>query len=325
MSDILEVKNLNIGFKKDNKIQNYTDGVTFSIKQGEILCLVGESGCGKTITALSLMGLLPANAVITSGEINFGGINLLGIKEKQLNNIRGNEIAMVFQDAMNSFNPCFTIGNQIVETIRKHLNYDKKKARQYAIELLKQVGIKNYREVYHMYPHTLSGGMKQRAMIAMAIACKPKLLIADEPTTALDVTIQLQIMELLTRLSKENNMAILLITHDMGVVAEIADRVIVMYAGQCMEENDVYSIFDNPKHPYTRALLKSVPSVQNGKNVRLTSIDGVVPENYMELTGCRFAGRCPYAASQCKENIPYEHHVRCIKTQNLREETVHGK
>jgi oligopeptide/dipeptide ABC transporter ATP-binding protein len=313
---LLQVKNLEVVFEQEHKELVCVDKVNFHVDEGEILCIVGESGCGKSVTALSIMGLLGQQGRVRSGEVLFNGIDLLTLKEKEFDGIRGNEIAMVFQDVMNCLNPSFTIGNQMAESIRIHLGYDRKKTKEYAIQLLEKVGLPDAKAVMKKYPHMLSGGMRQRVMIAMALICRPKLLIADEPTTALDVTIQLQIMKLLLELREEYHMSILLITHDIGVVAEVADRVVVMYAGQCVEETDVHSLFEKTSHPYTEALLRSVPSIYDNQDRKLESIPGSVPENYQNLEGCRFADRCSYATKECyaKQNY-YEiepgHWVRC--------------
>ena len=239
----------------------------------------------------------PGQGKVTGGEILFEGRNLLALGEQELDAIRGKEISMIFQDIMYSLNPVFTIGNQMVEGMRRHLGYTKRQAREKAVQLLTRTGVRDAEAVMKKYPHMLSGGMRQRVMIAMALSCGPKLLIADEPTTALDVTIQLQIMQLLKGLRDEFGMSILLITHDIGVVAEMADRVVVMYAGQCVEAADTRSLLMHPRHPYTQALLSAVPGVKDDKKRRLYSIPGAVPENYPELTGCRFAARCPHAAN----------------------------
>lgn len=316
MIPLLQVKDLDIAFDQGKSQMICTDKVNLSVGTGEILCIVGESGCGKSITALSIMGLLSRNGHVISGEVLFEGKDLTKMTEKQLDELRGNTISMVFQDVMNSLNPVFTIGDQLSETIRIHMKYDKKAANQYAVELLDKVGLPNSRSILKKYPHMLSGGMRQRVMIAMAIACHPKLIIADEPTTALDVTIQLQIMKLLLDLRKQYHMSIVLITHDIGLVAEIADRVVVMYAGQCVEEACVYDIFERPLHPYTQALLKSVPKINAHRDQKLKSIDGMVPENYQDLYGCRFAKRCPYATDECNKTqkmwqAQQAHFVKC--------------
>lgn len=316
MTPLLQIDNLKIAFIEDKAHKVVTDNVSFSVNQAEILCIVGESGCGKSVTALSIMGLLPSNAKVVNGEVLFEGKDLLKLNEKELDQIRGNEISMVFQDVMNSLNPSFTIGNQIIETIRIHMGYDKKKARAYALELLDKVGLPDTEALLKKYPHMLSGGMRQRAMIAMALACNPKLIIADEPTTALDVTIQLQIMQLLLKLRDELKMSIILITHDIGVVAELADRVIVMYAGQFMEEAPVDTLFEKPVHPYTQALLEAIPSIYDNNVRKLVSIQGNVPDNYDLLEGCRFADRCPYAIDYCRKKQDFSeiepgHYARC--------------
>lgn len=313
---LLQVKDLEVVFEQEHKELVCVDKVNFHVDEGEILCIVGESGCGKSVTALSIMGLLGQQGHVRSGEVLFDGRDLLTLKEKELDRIRGNEIAMVFQDVMNCLNPSFKVGNQMAESIRIHLGYDKKKTKEYAIQLLEKVGLPDAKAVMNKYPHMLSGGMRQRVMIAMALICHPKLLIADEPTTALDVTIQLQIMKLLLELREEYHMSILLITHDIGVVAEVADRVVVMYAGQCVEETDVHSLFEKTAHPYTEALLQSVPSIYDNQERKLESIPGSVPENYQELEGCRFAKRCSYATKECYTRQKYHeiepgHLVRC--------------
>ncbi|NTV77883.1 MAG: ABC transporter ATP-binding protein, partial [Clostridiales bacterium] len=244
---------------------------------------------------------------------------LLTLSEKELDQIRGKELAMIFQNVMASLNPVFTIGYQLTETIKVHLGYDKIKAKSYAISLLEKVGLSEPESVYRKFPHMLSGGMRQRVMIAMAIACHPKLIIADEPTTALDVTIQMQIIKLLLELRKENGMSIILITHDIGLIAELADRVMVMYAGQIVEESSVDALFTEARHPYTQALLKAIPTIEGDKEKKLYAIPGTVPENYQEIEGCRFADRCPYTVGRCLEkqeyrNILDNHFIRCHMT-----------
>ncbi len=316
MEPLLKVENLTIAFSEDSVQTVVVEDVNFSVKPGEVLCIVGESGCGKSVTALSILGLLSPNARVLRGSIVFEGKDFLQMSEKEMDEIRGDEITMVFQDVMNSLNPVLTIGNQLTEVIRIHMGYDKKKAREYAIEMIKKVGLPDADAIMKKYPHMLSGGMQQRVMIAMALSCRPKLIIADEPTTALDVTIQMQIMKLLVELQKEFHMSIILITHDIGVVAELADRVIIMYAGQCMEEANVYRVFEQPAHPYTRALLKSVPCIYDDPDKKLSSIPGAVPESYQDIEGCRFFGRCSYAVPECKEaqfyyDIEPGHLVRC--------------
>lgn len=300
MKPLLEVKDLEVAFIIENQEITFVDKVSFSVNPGEILCIVGESGSGKSVTSLAIMGLLGKNGRITGGNILFKGQDLLLKSEKELDQIRGSELTMIFQDALTSLNPVFTIGTQITEIMAAHLKISKKEARLRAQELLYKVGLPDPAAVMKKYPHTLSGGMRQRVMIAMALILNPRLLIADEPTTALDVTIQAQIMELLKKLYKELNMSVILITHDMGVVAEMADRVAVMYAGQIVEEAGAVSLFKEPEHPYTRALLKSIPSIRDDETRELIPIKGTVPEQYHRIAGCRFANRCPYADQNCR-------------------------
>ena len=320
MEPLLQVEELTIAFSEEKTQTVVVDKVGFSVNPGEVLCIVGESGCGKSVTALSLLGLLSPSARVIKGSIMYEGEDLLKMSEKELDRIRGSEVTMVFQDVMISLNPVLTIGNQLTEVIRSHMGYDRNKANEYAIEMIKKVGLSDAKAVMKKYPHMLSGGMQQRIMIAMALACEPKLIIADEPTTALDVTIQLQIMNLLVELQKEFHMSIVLITHDIGLVAELADRVIIMYAGQFMEETSVYRLFEHPVHPYTKALLESVPCIYDDPNKKLSSIPGTVPENYQDIEGCRFYGRCPYAAPACREAQVYSefidgHFVRCHRAE----------
>ena len=321
LEPILEVKDLDIAFDSGKNRVPKTDKVSFSVAPGEIVCLVGESGCGKSITALSILGLLSRQGHVTGGSIRFGGQELLTMTEKQLDRIRGRDAAMIFQDIMYSLNPVFTIGNQLTEGLRRHEQLPKSEARARAVALLERTGIPEAEAVMRKYPHQLSGGMRQRAMIAMALCCRPKLLIADEPTTALDVTIQLQIMQLLQSLRDETGLAILLITHDIGVVAEMADRVVVMYAGQCVEQADTRTLLTAPAHPYTRALMQAVPGIHDDRSRRLYAIPGAVPEDYSGMEGCRFAPRCPYAAD-CGKHPLYaplteDHLVRCEKAREV--------
>nr|WP_309101627.1 ABC transporter ATP-binding protein [Fredinandcohnia onubensis] len=326
---IIEVNGLRTSFFTDEGEIPAVDHIDFHIKEGEILGVVGESGCGKSVTSLSIMGLVPnPPGKVVGGEIIFNGENIIHYSEKKMRQIRGNEIAMIFQEPMTSLNPLFTIGNQMIEGIKIHMKWDKKKSRSKAIEILKRVGLPRAEELMEEYPHQLSGGMRQRVMIAMAMACNPKLLIADEPTTALDVTIQSQILKLMKELNVEMNTAIMLITHDLGVVAQICERVIVMYAGKIVEEGEVSSIFKNPKHPYTKGLLKSVPDIRN-KNERLYSIPGNVPKPGSIKHGCRFAERCEYAFERCSSENPglYKvddrgHRIRCF-LQTREEESNH--
>nr|WP_106781461.1 ABC transporter ATP-binding protein [Lysinibacillus timonensis] len=303
LSYVLNVKDLHTSFKTNEGYVPSVNGVTFQIRKGETLAVVGESGSGKSVTALSIMGLIEKPGVIEKGNIMLEKTELTTIKEKDYRKLRGNEIAMIFQEPLTSLNPLFTIGNQISESIRLHQGVGKKEAKLQVIELLKRVGIPRAEKIYNSYPHTLSGGMRQRVMIAMALSCKPKLLIADEPTTALDVTIQAQILELMKMLKKENDTAILLITHDLGVVAEMADNVAVMYAGQVVEYADVYSLFKTPKHPYTKGLLNSTPKFYE-INEKLESIKGTVPSPFAMPTGCRFNPRCPFAMDKCLVDAP---------------------
>lgn len=322
MEHLLSVENLNVEFSGDQGSHTYTDGISFHVDKGEIVGIVGESGCGKSITSLSIMGLLGKNGKVTEGKVKLSGTDLLTLSEKELDQIRGNDIAMVFQDALASLNPVFTIGNQLTEAIRTHRKLDKKQAKEEAIKALERAGLGDAKAVMKKYPHTLSGGMRQRVMIAMALSCNPKLLIADEPTTALDVTIQAQIMQMIRGIREEYHMAVMLITHDIGLVAEMADRVIVMYAGQIVEEADVYSLYRNPMHPYTQALLASAPSILDDTDRELVSIKGIVPENYMEIKGCRFCDRCPYATEECKKSqerveINENHYVMCHRAEEV--------
>ncbi|MFJ5563973.1 ABC transporter ATP-binding protein [Lysinibacillus xylanilyticus] len=315
---LLEVNHLKIIFHlKNGKQAKVVDDVSFTIRKGETVALVGESGSGKSITSLSIMRLLPIPpGEITAGTIKLNGKNLLDYKNKEMSTIRGNEISMIFQEPMTSLDPVFTIGNQMMEGIRRHQRIPKKEAWEKSLQLLKEVGIANAEKVIAEYPHQLSGGMRQRVMIAIAMSNNPQLLIADEPTTALDVTVQAQILKLMMKMKEEHHSAILFITHDMSVVAETADRVMVMYAGQIVEEAPVRELFTNPKHPYTTALLKSMPNLDTDVK-RLPSIPGTVPPAYALPEGCRFAPRCPFAMEHCHEVLPEvihiqdEHKVRC--------------
>ena len=308
---------MEVAFRNDDTKAVRLSDVSFSVKKGEFLCIVGESGCGKSVTSLALMGLLPANGSVTGGEILFEDQDLLKLPEKELDTLRGNEVAMVFQDALTSLNPVFTIGNQLIESILAHTALGKAEARGRAVSLLGRVGLPQPESVMKKYPFVLSGGMRQRVMIAMALSCNPKLLIADEPTTALDVTIQAQIMQLLRGLQAEFSMSVILITHDIGLVAQMADRVIVMYAGQVVEQAEVRDLFYHPAHPYTKMLLATVPGTKDPAGKVLTSIPGTVPEDYPSITGCRFADRCPYAREGCPEPQPLRtvsetHAARCL-------------
>ncbi|NGQ94155.1 ABC transporter ATP-binding protein [Brevibacillus sp. SYP-B805] len=301
---ILQIENLQTHFFTDRGQIPAVDGIDIIVRQGEILGIVGESGCGKSVTSLSVMRLVPnPPGKIVGGSIKFKGEDLVTASEKRMREIRGNEIAMIFQEPMTSLNPVYTIGNQIGEAIRLHMKASKKEARERSIEMLKKVGIPRAEAIVDEYPHQLSGGMRQRVMIAMAMACNPELLIADEPTTALDVTIQAQILDLMRHLNKESQTAIMMITHDLGVVAEMCHRVVVMYAGNIVEEGDVRTILKNPKHPYTIGLLNSIPKLEETKE-RLYSIPGNVPIPGSLTVGCRFAPRCEHATDQCRAQMP---------------------
>jgi peptide/nickel transport system ATP-binding protein len=301
---VLEVNNLMTSFFTDNGEVAAVDDVSFHVNEGEILGIVGESGCGKSVTSLSVMGLVPKPpGKIVGGEILYKGEDLTKASEKRMREIRGNEITMIFQEPMTSLNPLFTIGDQIMETIRLHNKWNKKQIRERAIEILQLVGLPRANELINEYPHQLSGGMRQRVMIAMAMVCNPQLLIADEPTTALDVTIQAQILKLMKQLNKNYNTAIMMITHDLGVVAEVCSRIVVMYAGKVVEEGDIETIFKNPKHPYTVGLIKSVPDMRK-KIERLYSIPGNVPKPGSIKEGCRFAARCEHAFERCMTESP---------------------
>ncbi|SCW36796.1 peptide/nickel transport system ATP-binding protein [Paenibacillus tianmuensis] len=301
---LLDVKGLKTQFTRDQGKVNAIDGVDFHVNKGEVLGLVGESGCGKSVTSLSVMRLLHGTpGSIVGGTVRFQEKELVALSESDMRRIRGKDIAMIFQEPMTSLNPVLKIGKQLVEAIRLHLKYDKSKAREHAVHMLKLVGIPRAEDVIDEYPHQLSGGMRQRVMIAMAMSCNPQLLIADEPTTALDVTIQAQILDLMKKLKDENDMSIMLITHDLGVVAEMCDRVIVMYAGRVVEEGNVLDIFDDPQHPYTKGLIHSVPKLRQNHR-RLESIPGNVPDLTNMPVGCKFAPRCSAVMDICREREP---------------------
>lgn len=301
---LLEVKDLKTYFYTDAGVGKAVDGVTFSLDKGKVLGIVGESGCGKSVTSLSIMRLVDqTTGRYEGGSIFFDGQDILQIPEKEMRKLRGNKISMIFQEPMTSLNPVFTIGYQIEESLILHKGMDKKAARQRAIELLKLVGIPEAEKRVEEYPHQLSGGMRQRVMIAMALAGDPELLIADEPTTALDVTIQAQILDLLKELQEKLNMSIIIITHDLGVIAELADEVAVMYAGDIVEKAKTRELFDDPKHPYTIGLMNSIPDINEDVD-RLRTLEGLVPSLYDMPKGCRFAPRCKYATPECeKERI----------------------
>nr|MCR5380711.1 ATP-binding cassette domain-containing protein [Lentisphaeria bacterium] len=322
---LLDVKNLRIGFRQGGTIARAVEDTSFSIRRGELLALVGESGSGKSVTAMSLLGLLPeVSAVISNGTAMFDGHDLLKMSRKELNEIRGNRISMIFQEPMTALNPVLTIGWQIGEVLKRHRGLDAEETRKQVIELLRKVGIPSPEKRAEDYPHQLSGGMRQRVMIAIALACRPELLIADEPTTALDVTVQAQIMDLLAELRSEYKTSVLFITHNLALVREQADRVAVMYAGSIMEQGTCEEIFKAPMHPYTRLLMQSVPSTtQRGR--RLASIAGMVPKGTDIITGCGFASRCPFKSDACDVQKPLleafdgGHEVACLRMKELQQ------
>ncbi|TJY40759.1 ABC transporter ATP-binding protein [Cohnella pontilimi] len=303
---ILEVDNLQVSFKMSAGEVQAVRGVSFTLNKGEVLAIVGESGCGKSVTAQTIMRLVPTPpSYIKNGSVMFDGKHdITKLSESDMEKLRGQEMGMIFQDPMTSLNPTMTIGEQIMEGVRKHQGSSKEKARERAIELLNLVGMSNPVERLSQYPHELSGGMRQRVMIAISLACNPKLLIADEPTTALDVTIQAQIMDLLKDIQEKTGTSIILITHDLGVVAEMAQRVIVMYAGKVIEQGTLNEIFYDPRHPYTWGLLRSVPRLDSDSNSDLASIPGTPPDLFAPPKGCAFAARCPYAMKVCLEKDP---------------------
>jgi len=304
MADVLlQIEQLTTQFRTERGIFPAISNLSLTVNKGEIVCIVGESGSGKTVASLSVMQLLPPAGSIASGEIRFEGRNLLALDQKELRKIRGRSIAMIFQDPMMALDPVYPCGEQIMEVIRIHTRTSRKEQRARALELLEQVGIPHPERVMKAYPHELSGGMCQRVVIAMALACNPKLLIADEPTTALDVTVQAQILELLKKIRREFGMSILMITHDLGVVAEMADRVAVMYAGQVVEEGEVRSIFHHPRHPYTQGLIRSIPHLDKPSD-KLYSIPGTVPGIAAMPSGCRFHPRCPECMAICEREEP---------------------
>jgi peptide/nickel transport system ATP-binding protein len=304
VAPLLEVEDLRTHFLGEEGTVRAVDGVSFSLPRGRTLCLVGESGCGKSVTALSIMGLVERPpAVIPTGRVRFEGRDLLALTREQMNELRGNRMAMIFQEPMTSLNPAFTVGDQIAEGIRRHKRIGAREARDRAIEMLRRVRIPAPEQRVDDYPHRLSGGMRQRAMIAMALSLNPRLLIADEPTTALDVTIQAQILELLRELRAEFGMSLLLITHDLGVVAEIADEVAVMYAGHIVERADAATLFRRPGHPYTIGLLASIPKLTLEQD-ELPVVEGAVPNPLNPPAGCRFHPRCPFAVERCRAETP---------------------
>ncbi len=315
---LLEVRDLDTQFHTDDGVVHAVNGVSFTVNEGETLGLVGESGCGKTVTALSLLRLIPEPpGEIVNGQVLFQGRDLLLAGTQEMCEVRGSKIGMVFQDPMSSLNPVLRIGEQITEALELHLGMDPRESRRRAIELLRLVGMPEAEEHIEDYPHQFSGGMRQRAMIAMALSCNPYLLIADEPTTALDVTIQAQIIDLVKRLKKEIGLAIMWITHDLGIIAGLADRVLVMYAGYIVESADVKDLYSDPRHPYTLGLLASIPRLDEGRRKALTPIEGVPPDLIHIPSGCPFHPRCAYATDHCSQTMPElrkvgeEHMVAC--------------
>jgi peptide/nickel transport system ATP-binding protein len=318
-SPLIEITDLRIRFHGDDgRITHAVDGVDLSVANGATLGLVGESGCGKSVTSLAIMGLLPKQSAEISGAIRFDGFDLLKTPDQTLRDLRGNRLAMIFQEPMTSLNPSFTIGDQIIETILRHRGGSRRSARERTIELLRRVHIPSPERRIDEYPHKLSGGMRQRVMIAMALACDPRLLIADEPTTALDVTLQAQILELMRELKAASGAAIILITHDLGVVAEVCDEVAVMYAGEIVERAPVDELFSTPQHPYTVGLLGSIPRLDH-RAEQLATIEGMVPNMMQPPAGCRFAARCPFVMDACTKTPPplvevgSGHLSRCIR------------
>lgn len=300
---LLEVKDLHTYFIKGRSVIPAVNGISFTVAEGETLAIVGESGCGKSVASLSILGLVAPPGKVVKGEVRFQGRDLLRLGGKEMRRIRGAQISMIFQEPMTSLNPVFTIGQQIGEVLCLHMKLNKKQARAKSKEMLDLVGIPNAGQVLDYYPHQLSGGMRQRVMISIALACNPRLMIADEPTTALDVTIQAQILELMKELCKNKEMSLILITHDLGVVAEMADRVIVMYAGQIVESALVEQLFEKPLHPYTKGLIGSIPDIRSQSTV-LANIPGNVPNPLDLPSGCAFEPRCPYADEACRADRP---------------------
>ena len=316
MSKLLQVNDLTTEFTGDFGKKISVDHVSFDVAEGETVCIVGESGCGKSVTSLSIMGLLGRGGAVVDGSVLFANKNLLDMDEKQLDTIRGNQMTMIFQDPLTSLNPVFTIGSQITESIRIHMHLSKKEAGERAVTILEKVGMPDARAAMKKYPHMLSGGMRQRVMIAMALCCNPKLLIADEPTTALDVTIQAQVLELMTKLKQEYQTSLILITHDLGVVAKICDKVAVVYAGEIVESGTLKEIYTDKRHPYTIGLFDSLPDIENDAST-LKVIQGMVPDPANLPDGCKFHPRCPYATEACQTGkikpvkLSDSHMVRC--------------
>lgn len=320
---LLSVRNLKTSFFTHVGEVKAVRGISFDVNQGEVLGIVGESGSGKSVTSLSIMGLLQHPGRVVDGEIFFQEQDILSYGKRRMRRVRGKEIAMIFQDPMTSLNPVYTVGNQIMEMLQEHEDIGKGEAKRRAIEMLRMVGIPSPEKRIHNYPHEFSGGMRQRAMIAIALACSPKLLIADEPTTALDVTIQAQIFELMEKLKREHDTAIMLITHDMGVVSELADDVAVMYMGSIVERGSVREVLKYPAHPYTAALLRSIPILHKGRGQRLEPIRGSTPDPYDRPKGCQFAPRCDFCCEKCRQGMPPEvpvcdgHAVRCWNAEQV--------
>ncbi len=325
MGALLEIRDLTTSVKSETGSRDVLSGVSLSISEGETVGVVGESGCGKSMTALSVMGLLGKNATARAGSVLFDGKDLLAMSERELDTVRGREIGMIYQDALSALNPVFTVGNQLTETMRAHLDISRAEAKACAIALLARMELPDPAATMKKYPHMLSGGQRQRVMIAMALCCSPRLLIADEPTTALDVTVQAQIMRLLRKEREASGMSLWLISHDIGLIAQTCDRVLVMYAGQIIEEATARALFAHPAHPYTQMLLKSVPRV-DGAQEELRSIAGQVPARYGETVGCRFAPRCPYATEECHRAqslraVGEAHLARCCRAEAGKEAT----
>jgi peptide/nickel transport system ATP-binding protein len=333
---LLEVKGLKVSFATEDGIVRAVDGVDFELDRGKVLGIVGESGSGKSVTAMTILGLTREKNTRFEGEATYKGQDLLSLPESRLRDVRGNEIAMIFQDPMTSLNPVYKVGDQIIEAILTHEQIPKRDARRRTVELLRQVGIPNPDQRVDDYPHQFSGGMRQRAMIAMALSCNPDILIADEPTTALDVTIQAQILELIDKLKDDFDSSVILITHDLGVVADVADEIIVMYAGRVVERGSKRELFYDPQHPYTWGLLGSIPRLDRPKPKKLHSIEGMPPSLINLPQGCKFRPRCPHAFDKCNEEPGLENHVeerhhldRCWLTveekRRLRERTIAGE
>ena len=325
---LLEIENLSVEFPSRSSVLHAVEGVSLSLDAGDVLGIVGESGSGKSVTMMALMGLVPYPGRVTASKMRFDGHDLMGLSTKERNRLTGKDVAMIFQEPTTSLNPCFSVGFQLAETLRVYLGMDSKAAKRRSIELLEQVGMSDPETRLRAYPHQLSGGMNQRVMIAMAIACNPKLLIADEPTTALDVTIQAQILDLLRSLQRERGMALVLITHNMGVVSDMAQRVAVMYAGEIMEEQPAQALFQRPRHPYTEALMAALPERSDG-SARLATIPGMVPGLYDRPTGCLFAPRCSYADDDCRGQRPglvkgLEAAVRCHHPLSMTQQATAG-